>query len=132
MSCARMRLNYFVVEVLPRRGLATVTVESDEDGRRLERLRIATTREACKLPVAKRPHLRKRVVSIRTKQLYEDRVRRFHQLVPEERTRRGKEIGRACRDDYRRYIANQVGYIELANGMGNTREVARLTKVMAG
>ena len=35
-----------------RRRLATITVEDDDAGTRLERLRIATTQAASKLPVA--------------------------------------------------------------------------------
>ena len=49
---------------------------------------------------------------------------------PEERRRCGIDIGRACRDDYRRYIDDQVGDIETANRVGNVREVARLTNVL--
>ena len=41
-------------DVAIRRGLATVTMEDDDAGRRLERLRIATTQAASKLPVVKR------------------------------------------------------------------------------
>ena len=49
-----------------------------------------------------------------------------------ERRRRGTDIGRSCRDDYRRYIDDQVGDIETANRVGNVREVARLTKALTG
>ena len=73
----------------------------------------------------------KRMVSAHTKQLYEERVR-YYLLTSEERRRRSTEVGRACRDDYRRYIDDQVGDIETANREGNVRELARLTKVLAG
>ena len=53
-------------------------------------------------------------------------------LTPEERRRRGTDIRRACRDDYRRYIDDQVGDIETANRVGNVRKVARLAKVLTG
>ena len=45
---------------------------------------------------------------------------------------RGTDIGRSCRDDYRRYIDDQVGDIETANRVGNVREMARLTKALTG
>ena len=36
-------------------------------------------------------------------------------------SRNSTDIGRACRDDYRRYIDDQVGDIETANRVGNVR-----------
>ena len=115
-----------------RRGLATVTVEDGDTAGRLRRLCEATAQAASGLPLVKRRPLRKRVVSANTKLLYEERARCYHLLSPEERRRRGIDIGRACRDDYRRYIDDQVGDIETANRVGNVREVARLTKVLTG
>ena len=67
-----------------------------------------------------------------TKQLYEERARCYHLLTPEEQRRRGTDIGRSCRDDYRSYIDDLVGDIETANRVGNVREVARLTKALTG
>ena len=115
-----------------RRGLATVTVEDGDTAGRLRRLCEATAQAASGLPLVKRRPLRKRVVSANTKLLYEERARCYHLLSPEERRRRGIDIGRACRDDYRRYIDDQVGDIETANRVDNVREVARLTKVLTG
>ena len=115
-----------------RRGLATVTVEDGDTAGRLRRLCEATAQAATGVPLVKRRPLRKRVVSANTKLLYEERARCYHLLSPEERRRRGIDIGRACRDDYRRYIDDQVGDIETANRVGNVREVARLTKVLTG
>ena len=112
------------------RGVATVAV--DDTAGRLKRLCEETTQAASVLPLVKRRPLRKRVVSAHTKQLYEERARCYHLLTPEERRRRGTNIGRSCRDDYRRYIGNQVGDIETANRVGNVREVARLTKALTG
>ena len=119
-------------DVALRRGLATVTVEDGDAAGRLRRLCEATTQAASVLPVVKRRPPRKRVVSAHTKQLYEERARCYHLLAPEERRRRGTEIERACRDDYRRYIDDKVGDIETANRVGNVSEVARLTKVLTG
>ena len=115
-----------------RRGLATVTVEDGDTAGRLRRICEPTTQAASGLSLVKRRPLRKRVVSANTKLLYEERARCYHLLSPEERRRRGIDIGRACRDDYRRYIDDQVGDIERANRVGNVREVARLTKVLTG
>ena len=56
----------------------------------------------------------------------------YHLLTPEERRGRSTDIGRSCRDVYRRYIDDQVRDIETANRVGNVREVARLTKVLTG
>ena len=114
------------------RGLATVAVDDGDAAGRLRRLCDATTQAASRLPLVKRRPLRKRVVSAHTKQLYEERARCYHLLTPEERQRRGTDIGRSCRDDYRRFIDNQLGDIETANRIGNVREVARLTKVLNG
>ena len=115
-----------------RRGLATATVEDGDTAGRLRRLCEATAQAASGLPLEKRQPLRKRVVSANMKLLNEERARCYHLLSPEERQRRGIGIGRACRDDYRRYIDDQVGDIETANRVGNVREVARLTKVLTG
>ena len=115
-----------------RRGMATVTVEDGDPAGRLRRLCEATTQAASVLHVVKRRPLCKRVVSANTKQLYEERARCYHLLAPEERRRRGTDIERACRDDYHRYIDDQVGDIETANRVGNVSEVARLTKMLTG
>ena len=115
-----------------RRGLATVTVEDGDTAGRIKRLCEATAQAASGLPLVKRRPLRKWVVSANTTLLYEERARCYHLLNPEERRRRGIDIGRACRDDYHRYIDDQVGDIETANRVGNVRVVARLTKVLTG
>ena len=115
-----------------RHGLATVAVDDGDAAGRLKRLCEATTHAASVLPLVKRRPLRKRVVSAHTKQLYEERARCYHLLTPEERRCRGTDIGRSCRDDYRRYIDDLVGDIEAANRVGNVSEVARLTKVLTG
>ena len=109
-----------------------MSVDDGDTAGRLRRLCEATTQAASVLPVVKRRPLRKRVVSAHTKQLYEERARCYHLLTPEERRRRGTDIGRSCRDDYRRYIDDLVGDIETANRVGNVREVARLTKALTG
>ena len=67
-----------------------------------------------------------------TKKLYKERARCYHLLTSEERRRRGTDIGRSRRDDYRCYFDDLVGDIETANRVGNVREVARLTKALTG
>ena len=72
------------------------------------------------------------MLSAHTTMLYEERARYIHLLTAEERRHRGTDIGQSCRYEYRRYIDYQVGDIETATRVGNVREVARLTKVLAG
>ena len=113
-------------------GLPTVTVRNGDAAGRLRRLCAAMAQAARALPIVKHRPLRKRVASAHTKLLYEERARCYRLLTPEERRRRGTDIGRSCRNDYRRYIDDQVGDIETANRVSNVRKVARLTQVLTG
>ena len=113
-----------------RRGLVTVAVEDDDAAWRLKRLceqrhRPTSSREA--QVTAQTGGQRTHETTIRGA-----RTICYHLFSPEERRRRGTDIGRSSRDDYRRYIDDQVGDIETRNRAGNLREVARLTKVLTG
>ena len=55
----------------------------------------------------------------------------FPQLSREERKLCDREIYRSCRNDYRSYINSVIQDIRNADRVGNTREIARLTKQIA-
>ena len=112
-------------------SLESTTVHENSASDRLQRLRMATQHAAKSLPTLKPQPLKKRYVSDNTKALYAERERLFPQLSREERKLCDREIYRSCRNDYRSYINSVIQDIRNADRVGNTREIARLTKQIA-
>ena len=109
-------------------GLQSYHVDENSASERLQRLRLATQNAAKSLPPLRPQPLKKRYVSDVTKALYANRERLFQQLSAEERKACNREIYRSCRNDYRTYINSVIQDIRSADRVGNTREIARLTK----
>ena len=112
-------------------SLESTTVHENSASDRLQRLRMATQHAAKSLPTLKPQPLKKRYVSDNTKALYAERERLFPQLSKEKRKICDREIYRSCRNDYRSYINSVIQDIRNADCVGNTREIARLTKQIA-
>ena len=75
---------------------------------------------------------RKRCVSNRTRQLYEQRRRDFAKLSEDERRVAKRAISPSCREDYREHVNGILNDMEAAEHCGNSREVSRLTLLLSG
>ena len=80
------------------------------------------------LPVKQHRPMRKRYVSDRTRQLYEQRRIHFEKLTDDDRRAATRAIGVSCREDYRNYVDGVLNDIEIAERGANSREVSRLTR----
>ena len=86
----------------------------------------------CTLPAKKSQPLRKRQVSSRTKELYDQRRNNFETMSKEQRKTAQHSIVKSIRDDYLAYIDNILNAMEVADRTGNTRELTRLRKMLSG
>ena len=84
------------------------------------------------LPCKKNLPTRKRHVSARTKQLYEDRQSKFSKMSQEDRKSASNAISNSIRDDYISYLDRILSDMEAADRTGNTREMSRLSKLLSG
>ena len=113
--------------------LAATHCDEDEAAACLERLTKCVTAAAKEtLPVKQHRPMRKRYVSDRTRQLYEQRRIHFEKLTDDERRAATRAIGVSCRQDYRYYVDGVLNDIEIAERGGNSREVSRLTRLISG
>ena len=80
------------------------------------------------LPVRKPIPFRKRIVSSRTRMLFEERRREFEVLNNSERKAATKAIANSSREDYREYIDSILTDMEAAERTGNTRKLNILIK----
>ena len=102
---------YKAKQLLDNESLVMTHCDEDEAAACLERLTKCVTAAAKEtLPVKQHRPMRKRYVSDRTRQLYEQRRNDFEKLTDDER-----------RDD-----------IEIAERGGNSKEVSRLTRLISG
>jgi hypothetical protein len=86
----------------------------------------------CTLPAKKSQPLRKRQVSSRTKELYDQRRNNFETMSKEQRKTAQHSIVKSIRDDYLAYIDNILNAMEVADRTGNTRGLTRLRKMLSG
>ena len=84
------------------------------------------------VPPRKPTTLRKRGVSLQTKQLIEERSKNYSKLNEAEIKASSKAISTASRNDYRSYMDDILKDMEKAETVGNTREITRLVKVIGG
>ena len=113
--------------------LTATHCDEDEAAACLERLTKCVTSAAKEsLPVKQHRPMRKRYVSDRTRQLYEQRRIHFEKLTDDERRAATRAIGVSCREDYRDYVDGVLNDIEIAERGGNSREVSRLTRLISG
>ena len=99
----------------------------------LERLTKCVTMAAQEtLGVKKHQTLRKRCVSDRTRQLYEQRRRDFAKLNEDERRVAKRAISTSCREDHREHVNEILNDMDTAERCGNSREVSRLTRLLSG
>ena len=99
----------------------------------LERLTKCVTMAAQEtLGVKKHQTLRKRCVSDRTRQLYEQRRRDFAKLSEDERRVAKHAISTSCREDHREHVNEILNDMDAAERCGNSREVSRLTRLLSG
>ena len=84
------------------------------------------------LPTRKPTRFRKRHVSNRTKDLYQERERSFQAMSPADRKKATKGIWKSSREDFREYVDTIISDMEVAERNGNTREITRLTKMLSG
>ena len=98
----------------------------------LGRMRQCGTHCQLTLPVKQHRPMRKRYVSDRTRQLYDQRRIHFEKLTDDERRAATRAIGVSCREDYRDYVDGVLNDIEIAERGGNSREVSRLTRLISG
>ena len=105
---------------------------SDDPSISLEHLQKSVLAAAkATLPEKKLQPLRKRQVSMRTRELYEKRQFRFNQLSLNERKAATRAIANSCRQDYREYIDSIITDMENAIKSGNTRKLNRLIKQLS-
>ena len=83
------------------------------------------------LPLKKSQPIRKRQVSARTKELYTQRRNNFEKMSIEERKAAQHSIVKSTRDDYLAYINNILEAMGVAERTGNSRELAKLRKVLS-
>ena len=76
--------------------------------------------------------LRKRCVSNRTRQLYEQRRRDFAKFSEDERRVAKRTISTSCRGDHREHVNGILNDMDAAERCGNSREVSRLTRLLSG
>ena len=84
------------------------------------------------LPKKKTLPLRKRYVSVHTKQLYSERQKNSPNLSTAERKAASNEITRSIREDYISYLNGILADMEKADRTSNTRELKRLTCLLSG
>ena len=84
------------------------------------------------LPTRRPVKFRKRHISNHTRELYQERERRYQEMSPSERKDATKRIWKASRKDYVDYLDGVLSDMEAAARNGNTREVTRLTKLLSG
>ena len=82
------------------------------------------------LPVRRSQPLRKRGVSQRTKRLYEERQRAYSKMGDRQRVESSRAIAVFSRYDYRQYVHDILDDIEMAESVGNMREVSELTRIL--
>ena len=82
------------------------------------------------LPIRKPAQLRKRHVSVRTRELYATKEKNYNKMEQSERKNMNRTIFKSCRNDYRKYIDSIIQDMEAAERVGNTREITRLTKTL--
>ena len=84
------------------------------------------------LPIKKSQPIKKRQVSARTKELYNQRRNNFEKMSTEERKVAQHKIVKSTRDDYLSYINNILEAMETAERTGNSREITKLRKILSG
>ena len=84
------------------------------------------------LPVKKLQPLRKRQVSSRTKELYDQRKNNFENMSTEQRKTAQHLIVKSIREDYLAYIDTILNEMEVAERTGNSRELTKLRKMLSG
>jgi len=82
------------------------------------------------LPAKKSQPLRKRQVSDRTRELYNNRKINFSTLSKEQRRTASHEITKSIRDDYLAYMDSILCDMKEAEAKGNSREITRLRKLI--
>ena len=98
----------------------------------LERLTKCVTTAAQETLCVKKHHtMRKRCMSNRTSQLYEQRRRDFVKLSEEERRVDKRAISTSCREDHREHVNGILNDMEAAERCGNRREVSRRTRLLS-
>ena len=83
------------------------------------------------LPLKRSQPLRKRHMSERTEQLYDERRRNYARQNDDERKEATRAITVSSRDDYREYVNGLLDDIEGAEYVGNMRKVTKLTRTLA-
>ena len=68
-------------------------------------------------------------VSQRTKRLYEERQRAYTKMGDRQRVESSRANAVSSRDDFRQYVHDVLDDIEMAESVGNTREVSKLTRI---
>ena len=96
------------------------------------RTKCVTTAAQETLRVKQHHTLRKRCVSNRTRQLYEQRRRYFAKLSDDERRVAKRAISTSCREDHKEHVNGILNDMEAAERCGNSREVSRLTRLLSG
>ena len=77
------------------------------------------------LPVRRSQPLRKR-----GKRLYEERQRAYTKMSDRQRVELSRAIAVSSRDDFRQYVHDVLDDIEMAESVGNIREVSKLTRIL--
>ena len=99
----------------------------------LERLTKCVTMAAQEtLCVKKHQTLRKRCVSNRTRQLYEQRRRYFAKLSDDERRVAKRAISTSGRADHIEHVNGILNDMDAAERCGNSREVSSMTRILSG
>ena len=94
---------------------------------------IAITKAAnSALPAKKSPPIRRRQVSSRTKELYNQRKSNYESMNKDERKSAQHAIVKSTRDDYQAYIDSILNDMETAERTGNTRMITKLRKSLSG
>ena len=84
------------------------------------------------LPQKRKPPLRKRQVSEKTKRLYNERQNNFAKMSKPERRVASHEITKSIRDDYISYVDGILTAMKKAERTGNSREITKLRKQLSG
>ena len=66
-----------------------------------------------------------------TKEIVEQRVRKWDKMTSTQRKAANKNISRSARNDYRQYVEGVLGDIETANAAGNVTEVFKCAKQLS-
>ena len=112
--------------------LADSPCELDNASASLTRLTKCVTDAAREtLPIKRSQPLRKRHVSERTEQLYDERRRNYARQSDDERREATRAITVSSREDYREYVNGVLDDIEGAGSVGNMRKVTKLTRTLA-